>query len=127
MSVHAQSKADYVIADGYIPLHSVDATIDTTLLSNEALFSIYGIAEHMDSTYVPYPINFDEDFAISVQLPATYRYTTIEPIMLWESNKYLDLTYHVNYGEAINWRMNPSLIIIVNKKYWRPQITCTER
>ena len=123
----AQSKVDYVIADNYFPLRSVIAPVDTVILSNQKFFSMFGIAAHMGSDAIPYPINFDKEFVIVVQLPPASRYVEIEPLLLWESEKYLELSYHVNYGQSLSWTMNPTLILIVDQKYWRPCIMCTER
>ena len=122
----AQSKVDYVIADNYFPLRSVSVPTDTVILSNKKFFSMYGIAAHMGSDAIPYPINFDKEFVIVVQLPPASRNVEIEPLLLWESEKYLEFTYHVNYGQPLTWTMNPTLILIVDQKYWRPRILCTE-
>lgn len=105
----------FIIADHYFVKNDVKTLPNGIIKTQEDFYRVFGEATVMGG--LPTNINFNKQFVIAVSVPETDYHTTISPLSLKQDWQNLVFTYHVDKGEKMGYRIQPVLIIVVDKKY----------
>lgn len=105
----------YTVADGYFVKNDAPSVPVGKITSQEEFFRFFGEATTMSRR--PTPIDFTKQFVIAVSQNETDTATTLTPMLLVRSNTGITFTYNVEKGQKQSYRIQPLLLIVVNKKY----------
>lgn len=124
----ATTSADipFTVAGHYFVRNDVDKLPNGKITRQKDFDAIFGMAATMGEGGRPTAIDFDRQYVISVARPATDRLTELQPVSLKaDGDGGLIFTYRVSEGAPTTYTMQPSLIIVVDKKY-RGMVTMRE-
>lgn len=105
----------YIVADHYFIKNNLDSLPHGAITTPEEFYRIFGEATVMGG--LPTKINFNKQFAIVVCVPETDTLTSMSPVSLKKVDSDLVFTYKVERGEKMSYRIQPMLLIFVDKKY----------
>jgi hypothetical protein len=112
-------KISYVVAKNYFVKNSAETLLQPQIESQEQFDAIFGMAAFQGENGKPTAIDFSKQFVIAIIKPETNISTTLNAISLTKNkSKKLEFTYSVKKGDEQQYTIVPSLIIIVEKKYF---------
>jgi len=118
VSCSSEQSIPYKEAHNYFLRNDVKTLPNGQINSQAELESLFGMAAHMGKDGLPTAINFANEFAIAATVPATDLATEMSPRSLKRDGKgNLIFTYRLRQGEKQSYTTQPSLLIIVNRKY----------
>ncbi len=108
----------YTVADHYFLKNDVTGEVPSKLTNRADFEKYFGMATVMGVNGLPSAIDFDTQYVIAVAVPETDRNTEIEPVSLTRGkDRKVVFKYKVELGDVMSYRINPILIIIVNKEF----------
>lgn len=116
----ATTSADvpFTVAERYFVRNDVKRLPNGKITKQKDFDAAFGMATVMGEGGRPTPIDFDRQYVIAVTLPETDRSTELQPVSLKaDGDGGLVFTYRVNQGEPTTYTMQPSLLVVVDKKY----------
>ena len=104
-----------------------DAQIpNNPVINDEKTFNSYfGMATVMGEEGKPTEIDFSKQFVIATVLPVTDISTRIEPTKLKVNDRQIDYAYTIVKGRKMSSKMQPCLILVIDRKYLRNEVSCT--
>lgn len=108
----------YTVANRYFVRNDLSALPPTKITSETEFNACFGMATVMRPDGKPTPIDFKQQFVISVALPETNIHTEIVPVGLRKGDDgNIIFSYQVKRGEEMSSTIQPSLLIIVDRKH----------
>lgn len=116
----------YEIADRYFLKNDVGNETPSVITDAAEFNEYFGMATVMGG--IPTPIDFSQNYVITVVLPQTDTVTRLEPVSLKQgcADKII-FTYKVIKGEKVSYTMRPILVVIVDRQYGTDVQVCSER
>lgn len=107
----------YMVANNYFVSNSVDRLPQTAFTTQADFDSCFGAATTMGAAGQPTTIDFNHQFVIAVDVPATRFSTELIPVSLdRNANGQLVFSYKKVVGEEQTYTMHPCLIVVVSKE-----------
>ncbi len=117
----------YVEADNYFVRNDATLPLPAKIDSQETFDSYFGMATTMGDDGRPTAIDFAQQFVIAVALPATDKDIELDDERLTDDGTTLTLEYSVERdNERNSYTQMPLLLIVVDRKYERPNVTLKE-
>ncbi|MCL4638506.1 MULTISPECIES: hypothetical protein [Olivibacter] len=109
----------YVLAENYFVRNDFDETSLSTpkISSREEFDKIFGMATVMGDQGKPTPIDFTKQFAIAVISPADELAVKMKAVSLQKKEGHLLLRYKQDIGAKLSMKIQPFLLLVVDKKF----------
>ena len=95
--------------------------------SSEQFEELFGAAAFMGKDGQPTPVDFDKEFVIAVIYPVVDFSIELAPESLRLEDGKLNFTYLEATGEQQSWTMRPLLLVKVDRKYRRENVSLSTR
>jgi hypothetical protein len=115
----------YTKAENYFFRNDAQIPSNPVIIDAKTFNSYFGMATVMGENGKPTEIDFSKQFVIATVLPPTDINTRIEPTRLKISDKAISYAYAIVKGRKMHSKMQPILILIVDRKYLRNEFSCT--
>lgn len=108
----------YKVANGYFVRNDVKKLPNGKISKQKDFEASFGMAAVMGNDGRPTEIDFNNQYVIVVSKPATDRFTELEPVSLkGDGDGGLVFVYRTKAGQQLSYSMQPSLVVVVDKKY----------
>ena len=95
--------------------------------SSEQFEELFGAAAFMGKNGQPTPVDFDREFVIAVVYPVVDFSVELAPESLRLEDGELVFTYLEATGEQQSWTMRPVLLVKVDRKYLKENVSLCKR
>ncbi|MFY7652703.1 MAG: hypothetical protein ACOVQE_08355 [Chitinophagaceae bacterium] len=114
-----ESNIPYTIAKNYFVKNTyVPGSLKNPKIESEAAFNdLFGAAAYMGADGKPTAIDFSKEYVIAVIPNATSNAFTLTPVSLQKKGVNILLSYSYKEGEKLTYSSQPSLLVVVDKKY----------
>lgn len=106
----------YKVANGYFVRNDVKKLPNGKISKQKDFEASFGMAAVMGNDGRPTEIDFNNQYVIAVSKPVTDRFTELEPVSL-KGDGGLVFVYRTKAGQQLSYSMQPSLVVVVDKKY----------
>ena len=108
----------YKVANGYFVRNDVKKLPNGKISKQKDFEASFGMAAVMGNDGRPTEIDFNNQYVIAVSKPVTDRFTELEPVSLkGDGDGGLVFVYRTKAGQQLSYSMQPSLVVVVDKKY----------
>lgn len=108
----------YKVANGYFVRNDVKKLPNGKISKQKDFEAAFGMAAVMGNDGRPTEIDFNNQYVIAVSKPVTDRLTEFEPVSLkGDGDGGLVFVYRTKAGQQLSYSMQPSLVVVVDKKY----------
>ena len=108
----------YKVANGYFVRNDVKKLPNGKISKQKDFEASFGMAAVMGNDGRPTEIDFNNQYVIAVSKPVTDRLTELEPVSLkGDGDGGLVFVYRTKAGQQLSYSMQPSLVVVVDKKY----------
>lgn len=110
----------YKVANGYFVRNDVKKLPNGKISKQKDFEAAFGMAAVMGNDGRPTEIDFNNQYVIAVSKPVTDRQTELEPVSLkgdGDGDGGLVFVYRTKAGQQLSYSMQPSLVVVVDKKY----------
>lgn len=108
----------YKVANGYFVSNDVKKLPNGKISKQKDFEAAFGMAAVMGNDGRPTEIDFNNQYVIVVSKPVTDRFTELEPVNLkGDGDGGLVFVYRTKTGQQLSYSMQPSLVVVVDKKY----------
>lgn len=115
-TVEISDTLSFQIAKYYFAKNKVDSIHTEKIETLERFNEMFGSAAVMGMDTTNFPINFINNYALTIILPETNLAQTITPFSLVKkSTENINFNYQITTGEEQTFSIRPCLIIVVNK------------
>lgn len=108
----------YKVANGYFVRNDVKKLPNGKISKQKDFEASFGMAAVMGNDGRPTEIDFNNQYVIAVSKPVTDRFTELELVSLkGDGDGGLVFVYRTKAGQQLSYSMQPSLVVVVDKKY----------
>ena len=117
----------YIVARNYFVRNDTDFRGSKLITTAEDFEAIFGRAVTMGEGGTPTPINFDKQCALVIVRPETQVRTEITPGKLTVDDENIRFSYNILQGRDQGFKTIPLLILVIDKAYYRLNLSVSSR
>lgn len=127
-SAASGGKVPFKVAHNYFVNNNAPNPVPTVVDSKESFERFFGMAAFMGRGGQPTPIDFQKEFVLAVVPPESSYSVDITPLRLRQKGDSLLFTYYEKVGtEKRSFIIQPLLLIVVDRKYYSPNVVLIKK